>query len=78
MQNKNIFAFGSIVAAIAFMFFIYPSFDGLINAGQISYKQEPPTFTNAHQISFSSSEVITHYFGKDVVDKIMKQPGCAG
>ena len=34
--------------------------------------------TNVHQIAVSSSDVIAQYFGKGIIEKIMKQPGCVG
>jgi hypothetical protein len=78
MQKNKVFAAGSIAVVIVLMLFVYPSTDNLINAGQSKYKQEVPALTNTYQIAVSSNNVIAHYFGKDVVDRIMKQPGCVG
>jgi hypothetical protein len=76
MYKKKSFAIASIFAIIVIMLFVYPSTDNLINAGQSKTKQDVTALTNVHQISVTSNAVIAHYFGKDVVEKIMKQPGC--
>ena len=31
-----------------------------------------------YAVSVSSNDVIAHYFGKNVVEKTLKQPGCVG
>lgn len=78
MSIKKIVAIGSIFAVSIFMLFVYPSSSNLLNAGQSKSNQNATALTNAHRISVSSEAVIAHYFGKDVVDKVMKQPGCVG
>ena len=77
MHNKNYFVVTSIFAAIVIVLFIFPSTDNLINAGQ-SKSIDVTALTNVHHISVSSDAVIAHYFGKDIVEKTMKQPGCVG
>ena len=76
MSIKRIFAITSILAISVIMLFVYPSTDKSVNAGQSNSKQGITTLTNAHRISVSSEDVLVHYFGKDVVEKTMKQPGC--
>ena len=76
MSIKNVIAFASIFALSIIMLIIYPSTDKSVNAGQSKSFQDMTALSNAHQISVSSDAVIAHYFGNDVVDKIMKQPGC--
>jgi hypothetical protein len=78
MYKKKIFAAASIFAIIVIMLFVYPSTDNLINAGPSSSKQDITALKTMYPISVSSNDVIAHYFGKDVVEKIMKQPGCVG
>jgi hypothetical protein len=78
MSTKRIFTIASIFVIGLFILFVYPSADNYINAGQSKPAQTASTLTNAHQISVSSNDVIVHYFGKDVVEKTMKQPGCVG
>ena len=78
MSIKRIFTVASILAVSVIMLFVYPSTDKSINAGQLKSTQNVTTLTNTHQISVSSNDVITQYFGKDIVEKIMKQPGCVG
>ena len=76
MSIKRIFTVASILAISVIMFFVYPSTDKSINAGQSNASQNLTALTNAHRISVSSEDVLVHYFGKDVVEKTMKQPGC--
>ncbi|MGD0036272.1 MAG: hypothetical protein ABSC53_03145 [Bacteroidota bacterium] len=78
MSIKRIFAITSILAISVIMLFVYPSTDKSINAGQSNSKQDVTALANAHRISVSSNDVLVHYFGKDVVEKTMKQPGCVG
>jgi hypothetical protein len=52
--------------------------DKSMYAGQSKSSQVATALNNAHQIVVSSNDVIIHYFGKDVVEKTMKQPGCVG
>ncbi|MGD1043779.1 MAG: hypothetical protein ABR936_00475 [Bacteroidota bacterium] len=76
MSTKRIVTIASVLTVSLIMLFIYPSTDNSINAGQARYTQNATTLTNAHQITISSTDVLVHYFGKDVVEKTMKQPGC--
>ena len=78
MSIKKIVAVASILAISVIMFFVYPSTDKSINAGQSNASQNLAALTNVHRISVSSNDVLVHYFGKDVVEKTMKQPGCVG
>jgi hypothetical protein len=78
MSIKKIVVIASILAISVIMLFVYPSTDKSINAGQSNASQNLTALTNAHRISVSSDDVLIHYFGKDVVEKTMKQPGCVG
>ena len=78
MSTQKIVTAASIVALIVLMLFVYPSIDNRINAGPSSSKQDISALKTMVPISVSSDAVIAHYFGKDVVEKIMKQTGCAG
>lgn len=68
----------SILALSILMLIIYPSTDNSMNAGPSKSIKDVPALTNLHRISVSSNDVLVHCFGKDVVDKTMKQPGCVG
>ena len=76
MSIKRILAVASVLAVSVIMLFVYPSTDKSMNAGQAS--STITALTNVHRISVSSNDVLVHYFGKDVVEKTMKQPGCVG
>jgi len=78
MSTKRIVAIASIFAISVMMLFVYPSTDKSINAGQSKFTQDVTALTNAQRISVPSNDVLVHYFGKDVVEKTMKQPGCVG
>jgi hypothetical protein len=78
MSIKRILAVASILALSVIILFIYPSTDKSINAGQSNAAQNLTALTSAHRVSVSSEDVLVHYFGKDVVEKTMKQPGCVG
>ena len=78
MSTKRIVTVASILLVSVIMLFIYPSTDKTINAGQSTFAKDVTAFTSLHRISVSSNDVLVHYFGKDVVEKTMKQPGCVG
>ena len=78
MSTQKIVTAASIVALIVLFLFVYPSIDNRINAGPSSSKQDISALKTMVPISVSSDAVIAHYFGKDVVEKIMKQTGCVG
>ena len=78
MYTKKIVTFVSIVALMVLLLFVYPSIENRISAGQSSSKQDITALKTMHSISVSSVDVISHYFGKDVVEKVMKQSGCVG
>jgi len=78
MSIKRIVAIASVFAITVIMLFVYPSTDKSINAGQSISTQDATALTNIHRVSVSSDDVLVHYFGKDVVEKTMKQPGCVG
>jgi hypothetical protein len=76
MSTKRIVAVISVFALSVIMLFVYPSTEKSMYAGQLKSTQKVTTLTNVHQITVSSNDVIAQYFGKGVVEKIMKQPGC--
>ena len=78
MSIQKVFTAASLVALIVLTLFIYPSMDSRINAGPSSSNTSAPAFKTMYRVSVSSDAVIAQYFGKDVVEKIMKQPGCVG
>jgi hypothetical protein len=78
MYTKKLAAVASIFTVIGVMLFVYPSTDSLIQAGQSKSKQDVTPLVNIRQIAVSSNATIAHYFGKNVVEKIMKQSGCVG
>jgi hypothetical protein len=78
MSIKKIVPVISILALSIILLIIYPSTDKSVNAGPSKSIKDVPALTNLHRITVSSNDVLVHYFGKDVVDKTMKQPGCVG
>ena len=76
MSTKRIVAVISVIALSVIMLFVYPSTEKSMYAGQLKSTQKVTTLTNVHQITVSSNDVIAQYFGKGIVEKIMKQPGC--
>jgi hypothetical protein len=78
MSIKRIFSVISIFALSAIVLIAYPSTDKTMNAGQSIPSQDAAALTNIHRVSVSSDDVLIHYFGKDVVEKTMNQPGCVG
>ena len=78
MSIQKVVTAASLVALIVLTLFVYPSMDGRINAGPSSSNTNTTAFKTMYPISVSSDAMIAQYFGKDVVEKIMKQPGCVG
>ncbi|MCX6121189.1 MAG: hypothetical protein NTX44_06180 [Ignavibacteriales bacterium] len=78
MSIKKFVTVISILALSIVLLIIYPSTDKSVNAGPSKSIKDVPSLANLHRITVSSNDVLVHYFGKDVVDKTMKQPGCAG
>jgi len=78
MSTKKIATAASIVVLTVLMLFVYPSIDNRINAGPSSSKQDITVLKTMYAVSVSSNDVIAHYFGKNVVEKTLKQPGCVG
>ena len=87
MPIKNIFTAISIISIFAIALFIYPSTNqsviadqlnsGLYKYSNISFQETKHIINNSQRIA-ATDAVIAEYFGKDVVDKILAQPGCAG
>ncbi len=76
MSIKRIVTLALVLVLTALMPFLYPSTDNSINAEQSKLTPSVPAFTTMHRIAVVSNDVLIHYFGKDVVEKTMKQPGC--
>ena len=87
MSIKKIVVTISILSIIAIALFIYPSMNQSVRAEQVNfagYKNQSISFQEAkgllktyERIAISDA-VIAQYFGKDIVDKILAQPGCVG
>ena len=78
MSIQKVFTAASLVALIVLFLFVYPSMDSRINAGPSNSNPNITALKTMYPVSVSSDAVIAHYFGKDVVEKIMKQTGCVG
>jgi hypothetical protein len=79
MSLKKIVTIASILAISVIMLFVYPSTaNSTDNQNSAKTVQAGIALTNLHSISVSSNDVLVHYFGKDIVEKTMKQPGCVG
>ena len=85
MSLKKIVLTISILSIIVIALFIYPSMNQSVKADQVSstgYKNQIISFQDAMGILKTSERiaasdaVIAQYFGKDLVDKILAQPGC--
>jgi ABC-type dipeptide/oligopeptide/nickel transport system permease subunit len=85
MSLKKIVLTISILSIIVIALFIYPSMNQSVKADQVSsigYKNQLISFQDAMGILKTSERiaasdaVIAQYFGKDLVDKILAQPGC--
>ncbi|MGD0589484.1 MAG: hypothetical protein ABSA44_01635 [Bacteroidota bacterium] len=87
MSIKKIIVTVSILSIFAIALFIYPSMNQSVRAEQVNfagYKNQSISFQDAkgllktyERIAISDA-VIAQYFGNDIVDKILAQPGCVG
>ncbi len=87
MSIKKIVVTISILSIFAIALFIYPSMNQSVRAEQVNfagYKNQSVSFQEAlrliktYEHIAASDVVIAQYFGKDIVDKILAQPGCLG
>jgi hypothetical protein len=87
MFTKKIVVTISILAIFAIALIIYPSMNQSVRAEQVNsagYKNQSISFQEATGLLKTSERiaasdaVIAQYFGKDLVDKILAQPGCVG
>ena len=87
MSTKKIIATISILSIFAIALFIYPSMNQSVRAEQVNsagYKNQSISFQEAkgllktYERIAASDAVIAQYFGKDIVDKALAQPGCVG
>jgi ABC-type dipeptide/oligopeptide/nickel transport system permease subunit len=87
MSLKKIAISISIVSIFAIALFIYPSMNQSVRAEQVNftgYKNQSISFQEAkgllktYERIVASDAVIAQYFGKEIVDKILAQPGCVG
>ena len=77
MSINRIVTIALIFALSVITVLIYPSTANSTDSRNFA-KKDATTLTNIYPVSVSSDAVISHYFGKDVVDKIMKQHGVVG
>jgi len=87
MSLKKIVVTVSILSLFAIALFIYPSMNQSVRAEQVNfagYRNQSISFQDAlgliktYERIAASDAVIAQYFGKDIVDKILAQPGCVG
>jgi ABC-type dipeptide/oligopeptide/nickel transport system permease subunit len=87
MSIKKIVVTIAILSIFAIALFIYPSMNQSVRAEQVNfagYKNQSISFQEAkgliktYERIAASDAVIAQYFGKDIVDKILAQPGCVG
>ena len=87
MSIKKIVVTVLILSIFAIALFIYPSMNQSVRAEQVNfagYKNQSISFQEAkgliktYERIAASDAVIAQYFGKDIVDKILAQPGCVG
>ena len=87
MSIKKIVVTISILAIFAIALIIYPSMNQSVRAEQVNsagYKNQSISFQEAkgllktYERIAASDAIIAQYFGKDLVDKILAQPGCVG
>jgi hypothetical protein len=87
MSIKKIVVTISILSIFALALIIYPSMNQSVRAEQVSfagYKNQSISFQEAkgllktYERIAASDAVIAQYFGKDIVDKALAQPGCVG
>jgi hypothetical protein len=87
MSTKKIFVTVAILSIFAIALFIYPSMNQSVRAEQVNfsgYKNQSISFQEAkgliktYERIAASDAVIAQYFGKDIVDKVLAQPGCVG
>ena len=85
MSIKKIVVTVAIFFIFAIALFIYPSLNQSVRAEQVNYagyKNQSISFQEAKGLLKTSERidasdaVIAQYFGKDIVDKILAQPGC--
>jgi hypothetical protein len=87
MSIKKIVVTIAILSIFAIALIIYPSMNQSVRAEQVNsagYKNQSISFQEAkgllktYERIAASDAVIAQYFGKDIVDKILAQPGCVG
>jgi ABC-type dipeptide/oligopeptide/nickel transport system permease subunit len=87
MSIKKIVVTVSIISIFAIALFIYPSMNQSVRAEQVSFAshknqsisfQEAKGLLKTYERIAASDAVIAQYFGKELVDKILAQPGCVG
>jgi len=87
MSIKKIVVTVSAFSIFVIALFLYPSMNQSVRAEQVNfsgYKNQSISFQEAlgllktYERIVASDAVIAQYFGKDIVDKILAQPGCVG
>ncbi len=87
MSTKKIVVTISILSIFAIALFIYPFTNQPLKAEQVNnagYNRTSISFRNAAELIKNyvrinaTDAVIAQYFGKELVEKILAQPGCVG
>lgn len=85
MSFKKIAITISILIVISIVLLIQPSANVPLNAAQLAFtnnengiNQQGSAQYKMYPFSSSSINVITKYFGKEMVEKTLKQPDCVG
>ena len=85
MSTRKIITTILILSIFTIALFIYPSLNQSVRAEQVNYAgyknqsisfQEAKGLLKTSERIAASDAVIAQYFGKDLVDKILAQPGC--
>jgi hypothetical protein len=84
MSTKNTVFSLTIISILAIVLFINPSMNQSVKAEQVNYKSQTISFQDAKGLIktsnriAASNEVIAQYFGKDIISKMLAQPGLVG
>jgi ABC-type dipeptide/oligopeptide/nickel transport system permease subunit len=87
MSIKKIIVTVLILSIFTIALIIYPSMNQSVRAEQVNFAghknqsisfQEATELVKTYERIAASDAVIAQYFGKDLVDKVLAQPGCVG
>jgi hypothetical protein len=74
-----------VVTISAIILFIYPSMNQSVRAEEMKYTgrsshmmtlQDAASLTKIYRINVESNAMLISYFGKDIIAKVLAQPGC--